>query len=104
MYIPYLWWHHVRSRGSVNALVNYWWERVPAIAGDPRNVLLHAMMAIRSLPAIAIATRGARCSNTMFSPTRRRRRNTCRRPGAASSASSEPEDVERNCAWRCRGP
>lgn len=51
LYIPYLWWHHVRSRGSVNALVNYWWERVPAIAGDPRNVLLHAMMAMRSLPA-----------------------------------------------------
>ena len=24
---------------------------MPAIAGDPRNVLLHAMMAMRSLPA-----------------------------------------------------
>jgi hypothetical protein len=51
VYIPYLWWHHVRSRASLNALVNYWWEPVPALAGDPRNALLHAMMAMRSLPA-----------------------------------------------------
>lgn len=50
IYVPYMWWHHVRSREAVNALVNYWWSRVPERAGDPRNVLLHAMLAIRALP------------------------------------------------------
>lgn len=50
IYIPYMWWHHVRSLDEVNGLVNYWWSRGAAQVGDPRNVLLHAMMAIRSLP------------------------------------------------------
>jgi hypothetical protein len=50
IYVPYMWWHHVRSREAVNALVNYWFSCVPERAGDPRNVLLHAMLAIRALP------------------------------------------------------
>lgn len=50
IYVPYLWWHHVRSRESLNGLVNYWWARAPESCGDPRNVLIHAMLSIRSLP------------------------------------------------------
>jgi hypothetical protein len=50
LYRPYLWWHHVRSLDAVNGLVNYWWTRVPDRASDPRNVLLHAMLALRTLP------------------------------------------------------
>lgn len=50
VYIPYLWWHHVRSLDQVNGLVNYWWSRSVEHCGDPRNALLHAMMAIRWLP------------------------------------------------------
>lgn len=26
LYIPALWWHHVRSVGPLNVLVNYWWK------------------------------------------------------------------------------
>ncbi|KAA9130904.1 cupin-like domain-containing protein [Marinihelvus fidelis] len=50
IYIPYLWWHHVRALDAINALVNYWWTPMPARGGDPRNALLHAMLAIRDLP------------------------------------------------------
>lgn len=51
IYVPYLWWHHVRSLDSVNGLINYWWSQVPQRGGDPRNALLHAMMTMRDLPA-----------------------------------------------------
>lgn len=51
IYIPYMWWHHVRSLDSINGLVNYWWSRAPAWGGDPRNTLLHAMMTLRELPS-----------------------------------------------------
>lgn len=51
IYVPYLWWHHVRSLDAVNGLVNYWWSRVPDRAGDPRNALLHAMVCLRDMPA-----------------------------------------------------
>jgi hypothetical protein len=50
IYIPYLWWHHVRSRAQMNMLVNYWWAP-PAIGrGAPRDAFLHAMMEIKDLP------------------------------------------------------
>ena len=51
IYIPYLWWHHVRSLENLNGLVNYWWATPDEARGDPRNAMLHAMLAIRSLPA-----------------------------------------------------
>lgn len=50
IYIPYLWWHHVRSLDNVNALVNYWWEEAVDPGVDPRNAMFHAMLAVRSLP------------------------------------------------------
>ncbi len=50
IYIPYLWWHHVRSLDAVNGLVNFWWAREPERCGDPRNVLMHAIAAIGHLP------------------------------------------------------
>ena len=51
IYIPYLWWHHVSSLESINALVNYWWGNSDELQDEPRNALLHAMMSIRSLPS-----------------------------------------------------
>lgn len=50
VYVPYLWWHHVRSLQPVNGLVNYWWGEAEEQRGDPRNALLHAMLSIRNLP------------------------------------------------------
>ncbi|NJC33381.1 hypothetical protein GGR88_000855 [Sphingomonas jejuensis] len=50
IYIPYMWWHHVRSLQSVNMLVNYWWTPPAPAGAHPLDALLHAMLAIRALP------------------------------------------------------
>ena len=50
LYIPYLWWHQVDALGSINMLVNYWWNAAPESAGSPFDVLLHAMLGLRALP------------------------------------------------------
>lgn len=54
IYIPPLWWHHVRSLERVNGLVNYWWVRAaPGQATPPfaLDSLIHAVTALRGLPA-----------------------------------------------------
>lgn len=50
LYIPYLWWHHVRSIDRFNMLVNYWWAPVDNGRGRPTDALMHAILAIRDLP------------------------------------------------------
>ena len=54
LYLPPLWWHQVESLEPLNALVNYWWS--PALAdgrpaGQGMDALLHARLALASLPA-----------------------------------------------------
>jgi hypothetical protein len=51
IYIPHMWWHHVKSLAPFNALVNYWWDDIPAFAGSPFDCLVHALLSIRHLPA-----------------------------------------------------
>jgi len=50
IYIPYLWWHHVRSIERFNVLVNYWWTPPAQGRGAPRDAFFHAMLAIKDLP------------------------------------------------------
>lgn len=50
IYIPHMWWHHVKSLDPFNVLVNYWWEDAPAYAGSPFEALVHGLLAIRHLP------------------------------------------------------
>jgi hypothetical protein len=49
IFIPTLWWHHVRALEAVNVLVNYWYNDVAR--GGGFLALVHAMLAIRDLPA-----------------------------------------------------
>lgn len=51
IYIPSMWWHHVESLAAFNLLVNYWWCDTPNYLGTPSHALLHAMLALRDLPA-----------------------------------------------------
>lgn len=41
IYIPYMWWHGVQSLGSLNVLMNYWWNRDEVSARHPYGALLH---------------------------------------------------------------
>ncbi len=53
IYMPPLWWHHVRSLERFNMLVNYWWVRTaPGHAKPPFALdgLMHAVGALRGLP------------------------------------------------------
>ena len=49
IYIPYLWWHGVRSLDPLSALINYWWSD-QAEQLLPADALLHAIAAMRALP------------------------------------------------------
>ena len=51
IYIPYHWWHAVDSLGAVNLFVNYWWNEATPQGASPYEAMMHAMLAIRSLPA-----------------------------------------------------
>lgn len=48
LFIPAIWWHHVRAFDRVNVLVNYWWDY--DTAASPFVALIHAMMSVRDLP------------------------------------------------------
>jgi len=47
IYLPPLWWHHVRSLAQLNMLVNYWWAPPPSSGLDS---LMHAVATLRALP------------------------------------------------------
>jgi Cupin-like domain len=50
VYIPYFWWHHVRSLAPFNVLVNYWWNDAQPGASAPFDCLLLALISLRELP------------------------------------------------------
>ena len=52
IFIPPLWWHHVRSLDAFNVLVNYWWKERDAARGTDSalNALLLALLDLRTLP------------------------------------------------------
>jgi hypothetical protein len=50
IYIPYLWWHHVRALEGFNVLVNYWWNRTAAGVPPPMAALMLALISLRDLP------------------------------------------------------
>ncbi|BBN81681.1 cupin [Pseudoalteromonas sp. A25] len=50
IYIPSMWWHHVKSTESINGLINYWWRDTDAHLGLPTDALKHAILSISQLP------------------------------------------------------
>jgi len=49
IFIPSMWWHHVKALADCNLLVNYWWLDNTAFMGSPFTALMHAVMSIRNL-------------------------------------------------------
>jgi hypothetical protein len=68
IFIPYLWWHHVRSTEALNMLVNYWWSPPTGATGFPLEALLHAMIAVRDLPPRHRRAWGAMFDHYVFNP------------------------------------
>ncbi|MEM1174749.1 MAG: cupin-like domain-containing protein [Pseudomonadota bacterium] len=50
IFIPILWWHGVDSLGTLNILVNYWWNDTPTAKHDPMLSLIHSMAIMSGLP------------------------------------------------------
>jgi hypothetical protein len=50
IFIPYMWWHAVRSLAPFNILINYWWNNFPQPVVAPFHCLLHAIIAVANLP------------------------------------------------------
>jgi hypothetical protein len=50
VYIPYFWWHHVKSLERFNVLINYWWDAAETKFGSPYDCLLHGFLTLRHLP------------------------------------------------------
>jgi hypothetical protein len=50
IYVPYYWWHHVRSLSNFNVLINYWWNGGPTDSISPYESMMLALLTIRELP------------------------------------------------------
>jgi mannose-6-phosphate isomerase-like protein (cupin superfamily) len=50
IYVPYCWWHGVKSLSGVSCLVNYWWDDTTHGLSGPYDALLHCLGTFRHLP------------------------------------------------------
>lgn len=52
IYIPHMWWHHVRSLDELSVLVNYWWDEAPMAQPGlaPINAMIHALLSFEGVP------------------------------------------------------
>jgi hypothetical protein len=51
IYMPPLWWHHVRATSDFNVLVNFWWHDRPEISREPMEAFVLSLLSLRQLPA-----------------------------------------------------
>lgn len=50
IFIPSLWWHHVKGLDPFTVLVNYWWSSMPEWIPTPMHALNMALWSIRDRP------------------------------------------------------
>lgn len=50
LFYPALWWHQVEAMDAFNAMINYWWNPVPAFVDTPETTMLHAILSLRDRP------------------------------------------------------
>lgn len=50
LFFPALWWHQVEALSPFNAMMNYWWNNVPAYLDNPMDTLLHGLLSLRDRP------------------------------------------------------
>jgi len=106
IFIPYMWWHSVRSLTPFNVLINYWWNSARRPLSAPFLCLLHGRL--RSRTCRAHSERCGRPSSitTSFKSTEIRPRIS-RVSGADCSEASRrnkrhnPQPHWRNCRAAC---
>ncbi len=87
---PALWWHHVEALGSFNAMINYWWNAVPAFMDTPMNTLLHALLSLRDRPEPEKKSWQAMFDYYVFGPAERPRAHL---PEPAQGALAPLDDL-----------
>lgn len=50
LYVPYFWWHNVRSEGPLNILVNYWWNEARDDGMSAYHAFYTALVSLRHMP------------------------------------------------------
>lgn len=50
LFYPSMWWHHVEALAPFNIMINYWWLTSPAWMGNPLDVVMHGILALRDRP------------------------------------------------------
>ncbi|MGF7149958.1 hypothetical protein FHS96_003615 [Sphingomonas zeicaulis] len=68
VYIPKLWWHQVDAEGTVNCLVNYWWDAFSAGPDAPMTAMMLAMITMAERPAQERAAWRAWFDHYVFRP------------------------------------
>jgi hypothetical protein len=70
IFIPHMWWHHVRSLDPVSILVNYWWDEAPPPQPGlaPIDTMVHAILAFSDLPENQRAAWRAMFDEFVFGP------------------------------------
>ncbi|WP_287461018.1 cupin-like domain-containing protein [Sphingomonas sp.] len=68
LYLPKLWWHRVEATGSINLLVNYWWDEFSAGPDAPNTAMMLAMIAIAERPPAERAAWRALFDHYVFRP------------------------------------
>ncbi|MGN6376614.1 MAG: cupin-like domain-containing protein [Sphingomonas sp.] len=90
LYLPPLWWHHVRSLSAINVLANYWWGHQ---SGDAFTALIHAVLAVRDLPEGEKAVWRGWFDDLVFAPSAAAAADHL--PAAARSALGPPGEARR---------
>jgi hypothetical protein len=70
LFIPHMWWHHVRSLDPLSILVNYWWDEAPPPQPGlaPLDAMAHAILAFSGLPENQRAAWQAMFETFVFGP------------------------------------
>lgn len=97
IFIPYLWWHSVRSLDPLSVLVNYWWSAKPETV-SPVDALLHALATMRALPESRRAAWRALFDHLVFDNTA-----AAHLPAAARGVLGDLPDAERQQLLRQLG-
>ena len=69
LYMPALWWHHVSTTGSLNMLVNFWWNDARRDIYSPMNGLYMAALSFKHMPPAQRKAWGALVNYFVFDET-----------------------------------